>query len=82
MSDEMKVVDARESSNQLIVGVVQLWWPDRSNPFNLWFQMWPAVLFGMKWFEGLTPAWRRYWSLMFYLGPFAVSVSRDFWRDF
>ena len=78
MPDEQRIVDARDSSNQLVVVVLQFRWPDPLKPFNFWVQIWVAVLFGVKWFEGHTPSGTSYWSFEVYLGPFVFSLSRDF----
>ena len=73
---EREIIDARAPTNQLILVLFQLFWPDALKPFNFWLTMDPSMLLGVKWFEGEGEN-GRYWSFAMYFGPFMISVSRN-----
>ena len=73
----IKIVDAREDRTHLITVCLMVHWPDRNNPFNFWLQIQPQLMFGLSWFEGVTPAGHAYWSAKLSFAMFNISISRD-----
>ena len=74
---EIKIVDARGDSTHLIRLCVIVAWPDRNNPFNFWLQVVPQLMFGLSWFEGVTPSGYAYWSAKLSFAMFNISISRN-----
>ena len=74
---EIKIVDAREDRSGLLTLCLIVAWPNKDKPFNFWCRILPQLMFGLNWFEGMTPNGQAYWSAGMSFAMFTISISRD-----